>query len=537
MSLDTSVASAPSPRPVATRRGLLAGILGTAAGHRFAPAMAAAQSWGTPLRTAAPGVAQGGEASSGTRPNIVLILLDDLDAEGVAHMPSVRALLEERGTSFANFFVTTPVCGPARASLLRGQYAHNHGMQANTGANGGFSTFHRLGRQASTVAVWLEAAGYRTAYFGKYLNGFPKGVGARDVPPGWVEWFGLASKQPSYFDYELNENGRLVAYGQDVEDYSTDVLAGKVSDFVRRTLATGNPFFACVAPLAPHWPAVPAPRHAERFVDEPAPRSPSFNETDTGDKPQWVRETPELSDDQILEIDAQYRQRIRSLQAVDEMVATLVETLEIGGGLENTVLLVTSDNGSFAGEHRLAAGKQAPYEEAIRVPLLVRGPGIAAKHSVAALALNVDLAPTIADLAGVIPPDFVDGRSLVPQLRGEQPAAWRQAFLGELFSPIKANDGGSAPGDSGESGAGASEVPPYRAVRTADLLYVEYGTGEREFYDLRTDPAQLDNTIMALDPDLQAHLTERLERLTTCAGTTCRTVEDAPLDLPLPAVP
>jgi arylsulfatase A-like enzyme len=425
MSLDTSVASAPSPRPVATRRGLLAGILGTAAGHRFAPAMAAAQSWGTPLRTAAPGVAQGGEASSGTRPNIVLILLDDLDAEGVAHMPSVRALLEERGTSFANFFVTTPVCGPARASLLRGQYAHNHGMQANTGANGGFSTFHRLGRQASTVAVWLEAAGYRTAYFGKYLNGFPKGVGARDVPPGWVEWFGLASKQPSYFDYELNENGRLVAYGQDVEDYSTDVLAGKASDFVRRTLATGNPFFACVAPLAPHWPAVPAPGMPSGLSTSRRPG-----------RPPSTRPTPVTSPSGS----AKHRNSatIRSSRStrstasgsapsklVDEMVATLVETLEIGGGLENTVLLVTLDNGSFAGEHRLAAGKQAPYEEAIRVPLLVRGPGIAAKHSVAALALNVDLAPTIADLAGVTPPDFVDGRSLVPQLRGEQPAAWR----------------------------------------------------------------------------------------------------------------
>jgi len=375
--------------------------------------------------------------TAAARPNVVLILLDDLNAQLLGQLPALQALIGEQGVAFTNFFVTTPLCGPSRATFLRGQYAHNHGMLANTGREGGFQTFHRLGREESTVATWLQDAGYRTALVGKYLNGFPIGVDPRFIPPGWDEWFALAGIHPSYYGYELNENGTLVEYGTAAEDYITDVLAAKATDFVARASDDGRPFFLLVAPLTPHAPAPPAPRHAEALGDARAPHLPSYNEVDVDDKPSWLRSVPQLTVDQMNQLDELYRQRLRSLLAVDEMVASLFDTLQQKQTLENSYVFFASDNGSFAGEHRLGIGKEAAYEEAIRVPLLVRGPGIPARRKVPDLCLNVDLAPTIAELAGVRVPDFVDGRSLMPQLLGWRPTPTRQMFLVELFAPAR----------------------------------------------------------------------------------------------------
>src|SRR5829696_5891255 len=344
------------------------------------------------------------------RPNLVLVVTDDLDAASVEAMPTVRALLHDQGVSFSNFFVSTPLCCPARVSLLRGQYAHNHGVLGNGGPNGGFATFHRLGGEDSTVATWLHDAGYRTALLGKYLNGYPEDTDPSYVPPGWDEWDALVAEAPAgggYIDYALNENGRRVTYGHDAADYSTDVLAAKATDFIARTSGADQPFFLYLAPFAPHQPSIPAPRHAQAFAEAWAPRSAAFNEADVSDKPSWVRARPVLSDEQVAEIDAQYRDRLRTLLAVDEMVATLVETLEATGELENTYLFFTSDNGFLLGEHRLPIGKETPYQEAVRVPLLVRGPGVPAGTAVDSLALNVDLAPTLAELASVPVPPFV----------------------------------------------------------------------------------------------------------------------------------
>jgi N-acetylglucosamine-6-sulfatase len=243
-----------------------------------------------------------------------------------------------------------------------------------------------------------------------------------------------------------------------------------------------------------------------------------------------VRDGAELSAEQVREIDETHRQRLRSLLAVDEMIADTVEALGAAGVLENTYLLLTSDNGLLAGEHRLAAGKQAPYEEAIRVPLLVRGPGVAAGQTAPALALNVDLAPTIVELAGARAPDFVDGRSLAPLLRGESPAARRRAFLVELFAPVKAQEAGTAAGEPGEGGGEESAVPPYRALRTADELYVEHETGERELYDLRADPYQLENQAATVGPARLERMAARLAELRDCAGVDCQAAENAVIE-------
>ena len=209
---------------------------------------------------------------AGTRPNVVLILTDDLDARSLDAMPNIAALLRNGGTTFANFLATTPLCCPSRASVLRGQYAHNHGVLSNTGSQGGFPAFLNGGREDSTLATWFRDAGYRTGLLGKYLNGYPKGVDSTHVPPGWDEWAAFAPThereddgKPAvsyYLDYRLNENGELVSYNARPEAYSTDVLTAKATDFVARAAAEDRPFFLYLAPYAPHAPSTPAPRHA-----------------------------------------------------------------------------------------------------------------------------------------------------------------------------------------------------------------------------------------------------------------------------------
>jgi N-acetylglucosamine-6-sulfatase len=499
-----------------SRRRLVGGVLGAALARRGAPSTLASHS----AETEAPG----------RRPNIILIVLDDLDSTVVTQLPEYQELVADRGATFANFFVTTPLCAPSRASLLRGQYAHNHGLLTNTVPDGGFLAFHRLGREASTIATWLHDAGYRTALTGKYLNGFPRDVGHRYVPPGWDEWFGVTSKRSLYYGFTLNENGTAVDYGDAPTDYETDVLAAKAADFVKRSTGEDTPFFLYVAPLAPHAPATDAPRHAEEFTDVQFVRPPSFNEADISDKPTWLHAAPLLTDNQVSQVDENQRKRLRSLLPVLELLTGLMDELRTRDALENTYILITSDNGWFAGEHRLGIGKQAVYEESIRVPLVVLGPGVPAGETIKDLALNIDLAPTIAALAGVTPPAFVDGRSLMPLLQGEPPPAARQAALIELFAPA---DGGKTQPDKDEpvaSGEVAKDVPPYRALRTAEAVYVEYDSGERELYDLRVDPYELDNLANNADPTLITRFSTRLAELARCAGDTCRVAEDAPIE-------
>ncbi len=498
---------------VASRRRLVGGVLAAILAGRSAKS------------------ATGATASSGSaeqRPNIIVMVLDDLDVNVVAQMPEFQDLLANQAITFTNFFVTTPLCAPSRASLLRGQYVHNHGMLSNTGDEGGFKVFHDLGREESTVATWLQDAGYRTALVGKYLNGFPKNVGPEYVPPGWDEWFGLASRKSSYFRYTLNENGTIVDYGADPAGYATDVLAAKAVGFIERAAGDTTPFFLYLAPFAPHAPASHALRHADRFADVEFPRPPSHNETDVSDKPAWLRDVPLLTTEQVGQVDENQRKRLRSLLPVLEMFTGLVESLQAHDALD-TYILITSDNGWFAGEHRLGVGKQAVYEESIRVPLMVWGPGLPAGQRVEELALNIDLAPTIAELAGVTPPDFVDGRSLAPLLWGDPPPVSRQAVLIELFAAAVERE--PQPSDEILSpGEAAKDVPPYRALRTADAVYVEYETGDRELYDVRHDPYQLGNLAEEADPALIEVFSTRLAEIATCAGDSCRAAEDAPLD-------
>jgi N-acetylglucosamine-6-sulfatase len=475
-----------------------------------------------------PPVGQEEASEASDRPNIIFVLADDLDLASAGLMPSLRSLLAQEGATFENALVSYPICCPSRATTLTGLYSHNHNVRGNKRPVGGFERFREQGNEENTIAARLQEEGYRTALFGKYLNGYGNDDPAY-VPPGWDEWYAKPGRF-EYYDYELNENGELVSYGGEEEDYLTDVLSGHATDFVRRSASEDRPFFAYVAPTAPHSPATPAERHEGAFASEEAPRTPSFDEEDVSDKPAWVQGTEPLTEKETSRLDTRHQQRLESMLAVDEMVGALVEKLEAAGELENTYIVFTSDNGFHLGTHRLRHGKKTPYEEAARVPLFVRGPGVPAGSSVEEMVLNNDFAPTFAELAGL--KGFkADGRSLLPLMRGEEPPFdWRSAVLLEAFLDGKsASEEGDAETDD-EEGTGEgnrTDQTNFRSVRTATHKYVEHGNGERELYDLQNDPYELENVYETAGPALVEDLKGRLETLKECAGDGCREAEDA----------
>jgi N-acetylglucosamine-6-sulfatase len=288
--------------------------------------------------------------------------------------------------------------------------------------------------------------------------------------------------------------------------YSTDVLKRNVQDFIGASAAQGKPFFAYVAPYAPHAPATPAPRDLHTFDPEKAPRLPSFNEANVSDKPPWIQSLRRFSSDDIANIDQRHEDRVESLQAVDDLVAAVVGTLGQQGVLSNTYIVFTSDNGWHHGENRVQRGKGRPYEESVRVPLLIRGPGVAAGSSTGKLVLNTDYLPTFMEVAGAQTPPYVDGRSLFPVLTRSTTTSWRTAILLE-----------------GRKFSADPEIPVdrnYNAIRTSTRKYIEYEGGFRELYDLSpgADPNELRNTYSIASPTVAPRpaLKARLDALSSC---------------------
>ena len=499
--------------------------------------------------------------SMSPRPNVVVLMTDDESVSDVRHMPNVRRLLARRGTTFTNSFVSYPLCCPSRATFLTGQYAHNHGIVGNFPPGG----YYGLRGKRNTLPVWLARAGYRTAHVGKYLNQYGT-LNPREVPPGWDEWHGGVDLSTyDYFNYLLNHNGRLTAHGDPgyaralveigratqrgqidalsdllalvdrlftpgdfgarrARDYQTDVLARIAVRFVRRSARSERPFFLSLAPVAPHRedingirPAAPgpdprpAPRHAGRFAQSPLPRRPSFNEADVSDKPALIRAQPRLTEDQIAELRRDHRGRLGALQAVDEAVGRLVATLRRTGKLDDTLFVFTSDNGWIQGEHRVPDNKYVAYEESIRVPLIIRGPGVPAGRRVDAPAVNVDLAATIVDAANARPGRRLDGVSLLGRA-GEPAAAPRRDVPLEALAPLFTGRDFPYP-----------FAVPYYGVRTQRYKYIRWSYGDEELYDLRTDPYELRN--LAADRahgELKAELAAEARRLRGCAGASCR---------------
>lgn len=431
-------------------------------------------------------------AQGAKRPNIVFVLSDDQRADTLGAMPNVQRELVAHGVTFSNSFVPTSLCCPSRASILTGKYAHSTGVYLNIGPHGGFRAFD----DKNTIATALHSAGYTTGLFGKYLNRY--GVAAADqhyVPPGWDDWNVFLSKT-KYYDYRLDENGRARSYGHEARDYSTDVLARKAVSFVEHAR---GPFFAELTPFGPHEPATPPPRYARAFASSTWTKPPSFNAADAMTKPAYIRRLAPLNAKQMTQADQFRRNQLASTLAVDDAVGALVKALKARHQLKNTMFVYASDNGVSWGEHHLiAARKLVPYEESIRVPLVVRYDPLTHDRPRAdrRLALNIDYAPTFAALAGRRMPG-AEGRSLLPVLAGQQPA-WRHDFLIEhLHGPPQ------------------TDVPTYCGVRTERYKYVLYQTREEELYDLKVDPFELVN--QASNPAFAA----LKDRLRTRLSTLC----------------
>jgi N-acetylglucosamine-6-sulfatase len=462
--------------------------------------------------------ATGSGRAQPSRPNIVFILTDDLAWNLVQYMPHVQQM-QQQGTTFSNYFVTDSLCCPSRASIFTGKYPHDTGIFTNGGRDGGFHLFHELGEERETFATRLQTRGYLTAMMGKYLNGYtPAGLvdgKPAYIPPGWNEWDVAGNGYPN-FNYNLNENGKIVHYGSLPRHYLTDVVANKGAAFIDRAAAAGKPFLLEIATFAPHSPYTPAPRHANDFPGLHAPRTPAFDEADVSDKPAWLRDHPPLTAAQIASIDTAFRKRAQAVEAVDDLIAKLQATLARDGVTGETYFFFSSDNGYHMGDHRLVSGKQTAFETDIAVPLIVTGPGVTAGKTATDIVQNIDLYPTFVRLGRASVPPSVDGESLVP-LFGVQPVPyWRDAALVEHHGPD------FDPTDPDAPPPGSGNPTTYEALRLPDSTYVEYANGEREYYDLHEDPYELTNTASQLSSSRLHSLHSSLSALENCHGSaTC----------------
>ncbi|HYF46561.1 MAG TPA: sulfatase [Acidimicrobiales bacterium] len=475
----------------------------------------------------------------GSETNVLFILTDDQDAASLAHTPRTEALIGgDQGTTFAHAISSFPWCCPSRASLYSGQYSHNHRVFANRPPLGGYPVFDH----DTALPTWFEAAGYETAFVGKYLN-FYDGPGSDPpIPPGWDHWWAALGQVRGgtgiYFDYAAYDDGEVVVYGNSDEDYVTDVIAERSEQDLRRLWAGGRPFFLHVGHIAPHagfhtppegeewgleptqdnfFSAAPARRHHNTSTD-PLPQPPSYGEEDLSDKPPWLRVLGEAQWDQITpqeQTDA-YQSAVESLAAVDESVEALVAQLESLGALEDTLIVFMSDNGYLWGEHRVF-GKQVPYDESLRIPLVVRGPGFPAGEVVETPVMNVDIAPTLAQAAGLAPTLTMDGIALQEVAADDD--AWRdRAVLYENW-PSGSRDR-----------PGPVVFNHFEGVRTWRYSYAESDDGGIELYDHVVDPYEL--TSFHDDPRYAAvrdALAEVLHGMVGCVGEElCTTRADIP---------
>ncbi len=487
----------------------------------------------------------------GAQPNIVFVLTDDQDYQSFNRltMPRTHRLLARHGTTFTNYVDATPLCCPARAALLTGQYGHNNGVLNNKPG------YANLTDPDNVLPVWLQRAGYRTANIGKFLNGYEETVGDRDeVAPGWDLWSVEVGNSRGYYDFELTVDGKQRKEIYEGE-YLTDVLNQRAEEYLRE-LSGPDPFYLQIWQSAPHVEninansggpcggnAVPPPRDLGRFEGAQLPRLPGVLERDVTDKPEIVSGQPPISAAKREVLRHRYECRLETLPAVDRGVAGVVRTLRQTGELEDTIIVFASDNGTFDGQHRLPGGKGLAYEEAAHLPLVIRVPpkfrdDAPLPARVDAPVANIDYAPTIVEWSGTETcPEaggcrVMDGRSLIPLLAGRE-GAWPpdRPILAEL----------DLQKDSVASGRGIS--CSYVGVRQDPWLYIRHtslpdlATGvcedadEVELYDHSSDPFELEN-VGGSAPGSRAAVAEaRLSRLTdqlaVCAGIEGRDPEPA----------
>jgi N-acetylglucosamine-6-sulfatase len=445
------------------------------------------------------------EARAATPPNIVVIMTDDQWYDSVNYMPKTLSMIAASGVTFTNFHVSNPICGPSRSTYFTGQYSHNHGVESNGGTNGGLGPFD----DSSTLATWLKAAGYHTSLIGKYLNGYGYGAGATSIPPGWDNWHASLPDTELLYDYALNQNGTVVNYGSDPEDFKTDVLAALALENIHARAGNG-PFFMSVNVSAPHleYPGDTqsvraAPRHEGMFAGLTFPIKTSFNEANVSDKPLWIRNLFSLNLKTRNEIAQSWRDKLEGLQSVDDLVEAVMNALNEEGILNDTVVIFTSDNGVMQGEHRIAGGKNRLYEEASRMPLMIRGGGFTAGSVRTQVVGNIDLASTITSYAGTVPTITQDGISLRPYATNANYRPNRAMLLEN--DPLAANS--------------------FNAIATKRWVYARLSTGEEELYNIKTDPLQLTSYhALAKQAATKAALGALLDQLESCAGASCQVI-------------
>jgi arylsulfatase A-like enzyme len=388
------------------------------------------------------------------RPNLIVVVLDDVRADGVDRMPMLLNRIAAEGVSFDNAFTPNASCAPSRASILTGLYALRHRTTQVAGRLGGAHRFREFKADRQTIPVWLQKAGYRTGLFGKYLNAYSETEqkqgpdGTFYIPPGWDRWWAFVS--PEHYggvhgtSYRvIEEGGKVSSYEDHSTDaqYSTDVSAQRMREFINDSVQRGQPFFAYWAPYAGHAETpdmIPAPadRHAGTFNDLDKWRPESWDEADVSDKPRWVQmiqsrmaKNWEAKLSRFV-TETNRREQYESLLAADEQIGLVLDELQELGIDQDTLILVISDNGLGWGEHQLWGEKGCPYEECQRVPFMVRYPRrVAPGRRVAGSALNIDIAPTFAAVGDASVPLAVDGRDLSGWLVGPPPVSWRPDYL------------------------------------------------------------------------------------------------------------
>ena len=460
------------------------------------------------------------------RPNILLITTDDQTLQEMKYLPATRQLLGDAGVTFTHMLSPHPLCCPARAELMTGQYAQNNGVYTNGGLRGGWGA---LLDPANTLGAWLQDAGYRTAMLGKFLNKWrPDQHG---IPEGWSDFRASPVDSFGYYDFRINANGRAMSFA-DGESYSTTYITDATVELIQQWsepeldgLQAGQhrPFFIWSSYYAPHGdcrnssggckaPPTPERQYADEYSSEEAPAvsKPSFNEP--GDAPNPVvrkKVRKGRPDTSAAAMNHLHRQRARSLISVDHGVQSIVSTLAQAGQLDNTLILFTSDNGYLLGEHQYL-GKVLAYDEALRVPLLVRGPGIPEGEQRSQFVTTVDLAPTIVAAAGAVPGRRVDGRDLSEILTRD---------VGGKVDTILVQAG--QPKSVSEQGTWL-----YRGVRTKRWTYTRWVTTKgdvfHELFDNKRDPFQVRNlasSSRARDRRVLRDLRQRASTLGTCSGT------------------
>ncbi|XP_035476643.1 N-acetylglucosamine-6-sulfatase [Scophthalmus maximus] len=484
----------------------------------------------------------GASATFYRKPNVVLILTDDLDIAlgGLNPLPKTKKLIGDAGISFRNAFVASPLCCPSRASILTGKYPHNHHVINNTLEGNCSSKAWQKSEEAHTFPALLrDSAGYQTFFAGKYLNqyGHSDAGGVEHVPPGWNYWVGL-EKNSKYYNYTLSINGKAKTHGADYsKDYLTDVLANMSLDFLQ-VKSSFQPFFMMVSTPAPHSPWTAAPQYQGSFNTTKAPRDPNFN-VHGKDKHWLIRQakTP-MSNASVQFLDDAFRKRWRTLLSVDDLVEKIVKRLEVRGELDNTYIFFTSDNGYHMGQFSLPLDKRQLYEFDIRVPLMVRGPNIKPNQTSQMLVANVDLGPTILDIAGYnVNKTQMDGMSFLPVMEGKMnSSSWRTDILVEYEGEGSNVSDPACP----LLGPGVSECFPdcvcedsynntYACVRTvapsANLQYCEFDDNQVfvEVYNVTADPYQLTNIAASIGQDFLEKMNHRVMMLQSCSGQSCRT--------------